>query len=97
LNYTLYSVGSVTLTVRDSTVTASGGAGNYGVVSTVNSTATIHNSVIRGATDAVSVINSTGRIATSLVDGGISTSGSGTLICVGAYDQSFTALDASCQ
>lgn len=97
-HYTLYNVSSSSPTVTDSTISASGGAtNNYGVVSTVASTTTIHGSVIRGTSAALHMLNSAGRIATSLVDGGATTGGSGSLACVGAYDQGFAALNATCQ
>jgi hypothetical protein len=97
-HYTLYSVGSTTATVNNSTITATGGATtNYGVISTVNSTATIYSSIVRGTTAAVNMLNSTGRIAASLLEGGAVTGGSGSLTCIGAYNQSFAALNIACQ
>ena len=97
-HYSLYSVGSSTPTISNSTISASGGSSNnYGVLSTVSSTTTIYNSVIRGTTAAVYMLNSDGRIATSLLDGDATTDGSGSLTCVGAYNQSFAALSANCQ
>lgn len=97
-HYTLYSVGSSTPTVSNSTITAvGGGTNNYGVLGTVNSTTTIYSSIIRGTTAALDMLNSTGRIATSLLEGGAITGGTGSLTCVGAYNQSFAALNAVCQ
>jgi hypothetical protein len=97
-HYTLYSVGSVTPTVSNSTITAAGGATtNYGVASAANSTTTIYSSILRGTTAAVYMLNSTGRVATSLLEGGVLTGGSGTLTCVGAYNQIFAALNTACQ
>jgi hypothetical protein len=97
-HHTLYSVGSSTPTVSNSAITAIGGAtNNYGVLGTVNSTTTIYSSIIRGTTAAVYMLNSTGRIATSLLEGGAVISGTGSLTCVGAYNQSFAALNAVCQ
>lgn len=96
-HYTLYSVGS-TPTVSNSTITAADGSTiNYGIISAVASTTTIYSSIIRGTNGAVYMLNSTGRIATSLLEGGVIISGTGNLTCVGAYNQSFAALNASCQ
>jgi hypothetical protein len=97
-HYTLYSIGSSTPTVRNSTITAiDGSAVNYGILGAVNSTTTLYNSIVRGTTYAVYMLNAFGNIATSLVDGGVFLDGSGSLACVGAYDQSFLALNGTCQ
>jgi hypothetical protein len=97
-HYTLYSVSSSTPSVRDSTIMAAGGATiNYGVVSTVSSTTNIQSSMIGGTTSAVHMLSSAGRIASSQLVGGATTGGTGTLVCVGAYNQSFVALNAACQ
>jgi hypothetical protein len=97
-HYAVNSRDSSFHTIRDSSISAYGGSIlNYGVVSTVNSTAYIFNSILWGTTAAVHMLNSTGRIAISEVVGGATTAGTGTLVCVGAYNLSFVALNATCQ
>jgi hypothetical protein len=97
-HYTLYSRGSSILDVRDTTLTAlEGNLLNYAVMGTVNSTTNLSNAVMWGTTSAVHMLNSTGRIAASQLVGGATTEGTGSLICVGAYDQSFVALNVVCQ
>ncbi len=97
-HYALYSRGSSILDVRDSTITAlEGSLLNYAVLGTVNSTTNLTNSVMWGTTSAVDMLNSTGRIAASQLVGGATTEGTGSLICVGAYDQSFVVLNVVCQ
>jgi hypothetical protein len=97
-HYALYVLGASTPTVSRSTITASGAAVlNHGVLSAISSPTTIRDSVVRGATSAVQMTNSPGRFAATLLDGGATTTGSGTLTCAGAYNQNFVALNAACQ
>lgn len=97
-HYALYSVGSVNLTLYDSNISAfGGGTNNYAILSTTASTANIHRSILWGTTAAVHMINSTGRIAISQLIGGATTAAAGSEVCVGAYDQSFVALNFNCQ
>jgi hypothetical protein len=79
-------------------VTASGGSDSYGVYSTDSGTIQINHSVIRGSTLSV-VWNGLG--VTTYVGNtelnGFNVSNSGTLTCVGAYNQHYVALGPDCQ
>jgi hypothetical protein len=78
--------------------TASGGStGNYGVHTGGAGTINIHHSVIVGTTNTIFNQSTTAvRVGSSQLNGGAVNAGSGTITCVGAYNGSFAALNASC-
>jgi hypothetical protein len=84
-------------TMTNVTASGSGGTDNYGVYSTNPGTIMIHNSVIIGSTNTIfNDANTTTRVANTKLDGG-AVSNSGTLTCVGAYDETYIALNTTCQ
>jgi hypothetical protein len=83
--------------MKNGTASASGGTNNCGVQSMSCGTVKINHSVISGATNTI--VNGSGvttRVGNTQLDGG-PVSGSGTLTCVGAYDENYLALTTSCQ
>jgi len=81
-------------TMTNVTVSASGGAASYGVFSDSGGTIRINHSVIKGKTNAVVNGSGTVYVGNTQLDGGVV---SGTLTCVGAYDDNYVALNTSCQ
>lgn len=69
-----------------------GGGANYGIYNNSSSTATIKNSSI-SATYSIINSTSTAKIAATMLEGPVAGSG---YTCVGAYDENFAALDATC-
>jgi hypothetical protein len=97
-NYAVFNNASAP-TMTNSTVTASGGTNNYGVFNSSSSTVKINHSIIKGTTNTI-YNNSPAitRIANTQLDGGAAyNQAGGTLTCVGAYDENYAALNASCQ
>lgn len=80
------------------TITASGeSAENIGVFNNA-SKPTIYNSRIAGSTKSVlNISTSTPKIANTMLSGIVDNDSSASSTCIGAYDASFAALDATCQ
>jgi hypothetical protein len=79
------------------TASASGGTYSYGVYNFSSGTVKINHSVISGTT--FTIHNGSGvttRVGNTQLDGG-AVSNSGTLTCVGAYDENYVGLNTSCQ
>jgi hypothetical protein len=74
-------------------VTATGGDSNYGVYNN-SSFPTIRNSSITGTTNSIFNDGSTAQVADTMLDGQV-VAGNG-IACVGAYDETFSALNAQC-
>ncbi|MDG2218101.1 MAG: hypothetical protein P8L46_08645, partial [Acidimicrobiales bacterium] len=77
------------------TATATGGTNNYGVYNYSSSSPSVRSSSFTG--DDYSIYNggaSSAQVADTMLDGTV-TAGGG-LTCVGAYDETFSALNASC-
>jgi len=81
-------------TMTNVTVTASGGTTSYGIRST-SSSSIVKASSISGSTYSITLISSsTVKIGATMLEGAITGTG---YTCVGAYDENFAALNASCQ
>ena len=91
-------------TIRNSTLSAGGGSGNrdgiYNDAATLTYTVTVDNCQITGSTHSIyngaGGVSYTTYVGASLLGGG-PVAGSGTEICVFSYDETYTALDGSCQ
>ncbi len=89
-------------TINNSAIRASGGSSaNYGIYNTAPDGAYIvlvNNSQISGSNNTIyNDPNFTTRVGASQLDGGAVFVGGGTFTCVGAYDENYLALDATCQ
>jgi len=77
------------------TATATGGTDNRGVYNYSSSSPSIRNSSITGGDGSIrNTGTSSAQVADTMLDGTV-TAGGG-LACVGAYDETFSELDASC-
>ena len=93
-SYGVYNTGS-SPSMMNVTATATGGTNNRGVYNNSSSSPSVRNSSITG--DDYSISNSgtsSAQVADTMLDGTV-TAGGG-LTCVGAYDETFSALNASC-
>ena len=91
-NYGLYNSGS-SPAIHNSVISASGGTNNYGVYNSVSSP-TINNGVITGSTATISNSSSTTHVGASQLIGGAVIGGG--MTCVGVYNGSYVALNATC-
>ncbi|MBT5580830.1 MAG: hypothetical protein HOJ56_11020 [Acidimicrobiaceae bacterium] len=81
--------------MTDVTATASGGTDNRGVYNYSSSSPSIRNSSFTGATKSIhNSGTSSAHVADTMFDGLVRVGGG--LTCVGAYDETFSALNASC-
>jgi hypothetical protein len=90
---------TITASLFDVHAQGSGGTENFGIVNGVGDSPTVEifHSVISGADAAIKNFSTaTVRVGASQLDGGTDNTGGGTFTCVGAYDETFAALDASC-
>ncbi|MBT5578776.1 MAG: hypothetical protein HOJ56_00545, partial [Acidimicrobiaceae bacterium] len=78
------------------TATATGGTwDNYGVANLSSSSPSVRNSSFTGDDGSIyNSVTSSAQVADTMLDGTV-TAGGG-LACVGAYDETFSALNASC-
>jgi len=74
------------------TATATDGTNNYGVYNSSSSSPSIRNSSITGDDDSIYNTGSTALVADTMLDGPVNAG----LTCVGAYDETFVALDEVC-
>jgi len=95
-NYGVFN-NSASPTIQNSVMSGSGGTVNYGIYNVAPSgiyTVTVNNSQIKGSTNTIfndnSSNNYTTRVGASLLSGGIVT-GTGTLTCVGVYDENYAS------
>jgi len=88
-------------TIHNSVIEASGGTNNYGIhkeASGGSYTVTVNNSQITGSTATIrSDAEFTTYVGASLLDGGDVVPNSGTMTCVGAYNEGYTALNGICE
>jgi len=99
-SYGVYNDSSLP-TINNSVISASGGTDNYGIYNYAPSgayTVLVNNSQISGSTNTIyNDPNFTTRVGASQLDGGAVFVGGGTFTCIGAYDENYVALDATCQ
>ena len=93
-NYGLYNWSSSSPSMTNVTATGTGGTNSYGVYNSSGSSPSIRNSSITGGTNSISNSSSTALVADTMLDGPVLV-GDG-LTCVGAYDETFIALDEVC-
>ena len=82
------------------TAISEGGAASHGLFLGIGETqspdATVKSSVLHGASHSVQIaggaVNASAKIAISLIDGAVAAG----LTCIGSFDETFAALDASC-
>jgi len=94
-SYGVYNNSTSSPLMMNVTTAATGGTNSYGVYNYLSSSPAVRNSSIAG--DDYSFYNSGSssvQVADTMLDGTV-TAGGG-LTCVGAYDETFSALDASC-
>ncbi len=97
-NVGIYNVGSGTYVMTNVTASASGGptSENYGVLN-IAGVSKINHSVIKGTTNTIyNQSPATTYVGATQLDGGAA-SNSGTLKCIDVYDESYNALNGTCQ
>ena len=94
-NYGVYNNSSSSPSMMNVTATATGGTNNSGVDNVSSSSPSVRNSSFTGDDDSIyNSGSSSAQVADTMLDGTV-TAGGG-LTCVGAYDETFSALNASC-
>ena len=88
-------------TINNSVIEASGGTNNHGIYNFAPGDSyivTVNNSQITGSTATIlSDAEFTTYVGASLLDGGDVVPNSGTMTCVGAYNESYTELTSICE
>ncbi len=98
-NFGIYNVGSGTYVMTNVTASASGGptSQNYGVKN-VAGVSKINHSVIKGTTNTIyNQSPATTYVGATQLDGGAVNILGGTLKCIDVYDESYNALNGTCQ
>ena len=94
-SYGVYNSQSSSPSMSNVTATATGGTNNSGVYNYSSSSPSVRSSSFTG--DDYSIYNdgtSSAQVADTMLDGAVAAGGG--LACVGAYDETFSALNASC-
>jgi len=94
-SYGVHNSSSSSPSMTNVTATGTGGTNNYGVGNTGSSSPSVRNSSITGDDHSISnSVSSSAQVADTMLDGTVAAGGG--LTCVGAYDETFIALNVSC-
>ena len=93
VSYGVVNGSSSSPSMTNVTATGTGGTNNYGVHNGDSSSPTIRDSSLTGNDHSISNSGSTATVADTMLDGPVTGGG---LTCVGAYDETFVALDPVC-
>ncbi len=92
-NNGIFSYTFSTVTVQNSTISASGGNTNYGIHSVTQSSATVQNSTISASEGSINNQGRTAKVGSSQLVGPIGGSGS---TCAASYNVNYEALSLTC-